>query len=193
MLIRWTPWDQLAADGTKPPGHERVRLLSRFSARRRHVALWIALWTAAVAAEVAVLRPALFDRDAPVQGLEVVFACVGGSFAACGLLAWRRRPDSRSGALMTATGFAFFLPALLGQIVSPLPATLAMWFVDLWSVLFIALLVSLFTAGRLESTVDKLLVFRVRAAAADPQLRVAAVRRGGRAQHAARLPRQADR
>ena len=105
------------------------------------------------------LRPALFDRDAPVQGLEVVFACVGGSFAACGLVAWRRRPDSRSGALMTATGFAFFLPAVLGQIESPLPATLAMWFVDLWSVLFIALLVSLLTAGRLESTVNKLLVF----------------------------------
>ena len=60
---------------------------------------------------------------------------------------------------MTATGFAFFLPALLGQIESPLPATLGMWFVDLWSVLFIALLVSLFNAGRLESTVDKLLVF----------------------------------
>ena len=30
---------------------------------------------------------------------------------------------------------------------------------DLWSVLFVALLVSLLTAGRLESTVDKLLVF----------------------------------
>ena len=117
------------------------------------------LWTAAVAAELLVLRPALFDRDAPVQGLEVVFACVGGSFAACGLVAWRRRPDSRSGALMTATGFAFFLPALFGQIDAPLAATLVTWWVDLWSVLFVALLLSLLTAGRLESMVDKLLVF----------------------------------
>ena len=46
----------------------------------------------------------------PVEGLEVVFACVGGSFAACGIVAWHRRPDSHTGALMTATGFAFFLP-----------------------------------------------------------------------------------
>ena len=158
MLIRWTPWDHLG-DVTKSPGREKVRLLSRFSARERHLGFWIALWAAAIAAEVAVLRPALFDRDAPVQGLEVVFACVGGSFAACGLIAWHRRPDSRSGVLMTTTGFAFFLPALWGQIDSPLLGTLATWFVDLWSVLFIALLVSLLTAGRLESTVNKLLVF----------------------------------
>jgi signal transduction histidine kinase len=144
---------------TKTPGREKVQVLRRFSARERHVAFWIALWTAAVAAEIAVLRPALFDRDAPVEGLEVVFACVGGSFAFCGLVAWHRRPDSRSGALMTATGFAFFLPALLGQIDSALAGTLATLLVDLWSVLFVALLVSLLSAGRLETTVDKLLVF----------------------------------
>jgi signal transduction histidine kinase len=159
VLIRWTPWDRLASEVTKSPGREKFRLLSRFGARERHLGFWVALWTAAVAAELAVLRPTLLDRDAPVQGLEVVFACVGGSFAACGLIAWRRRPDSRSGVLMTATGFAFFLPALWGQIDSPLLGTLATWFVDLWSVLFVALLVSLLTAGRLESTVDKLLVF----------------------------------
>jgi signal transduction histidine kinase len=159
VLIRWTPWDHLAGDGTGTRGREKVQLLSRFSVRERSLALWIALWTAAVAAELAVLRPALLDRDAPVQGLEVVFACVGGSFAACGLIAWRRRPDSRSGVLMTATGFAFFLPALLGQIDSSLTATLASLLVDFWSVLFVALLVSLLSAGRLESTVDRLLVF----------------------------------
>jgi signal transduction histidine kinase len=159
MLIRGTPRGNLASDVTKPLGRENVQLLRRFTARERHLAFWIALWTAAVAAEVAVLRPAFFNRDAPVQGLEVVFACVGGSFAACGIVAWHRRPDSRSGALMTATGFAFFLPALLGQIDSALAATVATWLVDLWSVLFVALLVSLLSAGRLESAVDRLLVF----------------------------------
>ena len=105
MLIR-APWVAVAGDVTE---------LRRFSARERHIAFWAALWTAAVVAELLVLRPALLDRDEPVQGLEVVFACVGGSFAACGLVAWHRRPDSRSGALMTATGFAFFLPTLLGR------------------------------------------------------------------------------
>jgi signal transduction histidine kinase len=149
MLIR-TPWVAVASDVTE---------LRRFTARERHVAFWTALWTAAVVAELLVLRPALFDRDEPVQGLEVVFACVGGSFTACGLIAWHRRPDSRSGALMTATGFAFFLPSLLGQLGTPLADTIALLFVDLWSVLFVALLVSLLTAGRLETTLDKLLVF----------------------------------
>jgi signal transduction histidine kinase len=159
VSMSWTPWEHLASGETSSPGRERVQLLSRFSGRERRPAFWIALWTAAVAAELAVLRPALFDRDTPVDGLQVVFACVGGSFAACGIVAWHRRPDSRSGALMTATGFAFFLPSLLGQIDSAAAATLGTWLVDLWSVLFVALLVSLLTAGRLESSVDRLLVF----------------------------------
>ena len=159
MLIRTTLWDHLPSAGTRPSGGEKVQRLSRIASRDRHVAFWVALWTATVAAELLVLRPALFDRDGPVQGLEVVFACVGGSFAACGLIAWRRRPDSRSGALMTATGFAFFLPALFGQIEAPLPATLVAWWVDLSSVFFVALLLTLLTAGRLESRLDKLLVF----------------------------------
>ena len=161
MLIRRTPWDSLAVDMTQPvsSSQSRTQLLTRFTARDRHVAFWVAMWTLVVAAELAALRPALFDRTEPVQGLELVFACIGGSFAACGLIAWRRRPDSRSGALMTATGFAFFLPSLLGQLDSPLAGTLAVLLVDLWSVLFVALLVSLLSAGRLESLVDKLLVF----------------------------------
>jgi len=60
---------------------------------------------------------------------------------------------------MTATGFAFFLPTLLGELGTPFGDTLAVLFVDLWSVLFVAVLVTLLTAGRLETTVDKLLVF----------------------------------
>lgn len=161
MLIRRMPWDNLAVDLTEPPvaSRRRAQLLSRFTARDRRVAFWVALWTLVVVAELAVLRPALLNRDQPVQGLELVFACIGGSFAACGLIAWHRRPDSRSGALMTATGLAFFLPSLLGQIHAPLATTIATLFVDLWSVLFVALLVSLLSAGRLESLVDKLLVF----------------------------------
>jgi signal transduction histidine kinase len=159
MRIHRTPWEHLAVAMTAPLNRGRAQLLSRFTARDRNVAFWAALWTAAVAAELVALRPALFARDAPVQGLEVVFACVGGSFAACGLVAWHRRPDSRSGALMTATGFAFFLPSLLGQIDGPLAGTLATLFVDLWSVLFVALLVSLLSAGRLETILDRLLVF----------------------------------
>src|SRR3977135_3665221 len=104
MLIR-APWESVASDATE---------LRRFNERERHVAFWVALWTAAVVAELLVLRPALFARARPSQGLEVVFACVGGSFAACGIVAWPRRPDSHTGALMTATGFAFLVPSLVG-------------------------------------------------------------------------------
>ncbi len=83
------------------------------------------LWIAVVVAELLALRPVLFDREAPIQWLDVVFTLVGGSFAAFGLVAWRRRPDSRSGRLMTATGFAFFVQPLLSQIDAPLASTVA--------------------------------------------------------------------
>src|SRR5688500_1165469 len=85
---------------------------------------WLALWFLAAVAEALVLRPVLFDADAPIDGLDVVFSLVGGSFVAFGLVAWRRRPDSRSGLLMTATGFAFFVGPLLSQLDAPLAQTL---------------------------------------------------------------------
>ncbi len=37
---------------------------------------------------------------------------VGWSFIGTGLFAWWRRPENRTGALMTATGFAWFLQAM---------------------------------------------------------------------------------
>jgi hypothetical protein len=67
------------------------------------------------------LRPVLFDP--PVDGLAVVFSLVWLSFAAFGLVAWWRRPDSRSGTLMTATGFAFFVSPLLSQVDGALAAS----------------------------------------------------------------------
>src|SRR5687768_18587458 len=100
-------------------------------------AVWAALWVAAALAEALALRPVLLDREAPIQGIEVVFTLVGGSFAACGLVAWRRRPDSRSGMLMTATGFAFLVSQLLSQVESELAATLRVLFVDVWIFFFV--------------------------------------------------------
>jgi len=100
----------------------------------------------------------LFERDAPIQGLEVVFTLVGGSFAAFGLVAWRRRPDSRSGLLMTAMGFAFLVPILLSQLASPLALTARAFVSDAWVFFFVALLLTLLTSGRLQSRFDRLLV-----------------------------------
>ena len=47
------------------------------------------------------------------RGLFAAFTLVvGWSFIGTGLFAWWRRPENRTGALMTATGFAWFLPAM---------------------------------------------------------------------------------
>ena len=112
------------------------------------------MWTLAIAAELAALLPIVTDRGAPVTGPAIVLNLVGGSFAACGLIAWRRRPDSRSGALMTATGFAFFVPALLGPRDSELAVTIASLVADLWILFFVPLILTLLTAGRMRARVD---------------------------------------
>ncbi len=83
-------------------------------------------------------------------------AALGGSFTGTGLYAWWRRPDNRSGALMTWVGFLWFLSALgfsdntvaftVGQFTEPLP---------------VAALVHLVLAvpdGRLQSRYHRLLV-----------------------------------
>src|SRR5215207_4028520 len=100
-MIRWAPSEIGAPD---LPG---ASVLGRLRGSPPRGAMLIALWIAVVVAELLALRPVLFDREAPIQGLAVVFTLIGGSFAACGLVAWRRRPDSHSGMLMTATGFLF--------------------------------------------------------------------------------------
>ena len=51
--------------------------------------------------------------------VRMIFRLVGAAFVACGLIAWRRRPDSYSGLLMTATGFLLFVEPLFAQFDSP--------------------------------------------------------------------------
>ena len=63
----------------------------------------------------------LGDEDVP--GYRLAFRLVGGAFVACGLIAWRRRPDSYSGLLMTATGFLLFVEPLFMQFDSPVVQT----------------------------------------------------------------------
>ena len=135
---------------------EVARIRSRFAARTRSRAFWIAWWAAAIAGELLALRP--FIDAGPVDGIGVVFALVGGSFCAFGLIAWHRRPDSRSGALMTATGFLFFAAPVLGRSTAPLAFTVCVLIVDLWIFSFVALLLTFLTAGRLQPGVDRWLV-----------------------------------
>ena len=97
------------ARGDPLVAERRTEALARFAAPRPGVVAWVTLWSLAAVLELLALLPIVTDRGAPVTGPAIVLDLVGGSFAAFGLIAWRRRPDSRSGALMTATGFVFFV------------------------------------------------------------------------------------
>jgi signal transduction histidine kinase len=146
-MISWAPFE--------------VPARASFEVRRIRppaAAIWAALWAAAIAAEALALRPVLWQSEGPVQGIAVVFTLVGGSFAACGLVAWRRRPDSHSGVLMTATGFLFFVEPLLGQLSGELANTVRVLAVDWWVFPFVALILTLLDSGRLVRRLDRLLV-----------------------------------
>jgi signal transduction histidine kinase len=81
---------------------------------------------------------------------------IGTGFVGVGLFAWDRRPDNRVGALMVATGFAWFL-SVFGNTEPALLFTVG----NLLSNLFVATAIHLllaFPSGRLGSNVDRWLV-----------------------------------
>ena len=142
-----------------PRGRGDTLLAQRFGAERR-TALWVFLWVLGAAATFGALAPVLF-RHVPFEPIDVAFRIVGASFVACGLVAWRRRPDNHSGLLMTATGFALFASPLLAQVDSPLAKTLALLLPDLWVLFFVPLVLTLLTGGRLRTVLDRVLVAAV--------------------------------
>ena len=81
---------------------------------------------------------------------------VGWSFVGTGLYAWRRRPETRFGLLMTLVGFAWFLSPLYAAD-APLVFTLGIGLGALWGPLFGHLLLS-FPTGRLATRARRRLV-----------------------------------
>jgi signal transduction histidine kinase len=142
-----------------PRGRGDTLLAQRFGERRTN-AIWVLLWVLGAAATFGALAPVLF-RHVPFEPIDVAFRIVGASFVACGLVAWRRRPDNHSGLLMTATGFALFASPLLAQLNAPLAKTLAMVLPDLWVLFFVPLVLTLLTGGRLRTVLDRVLVAAV--------------------------------
>ena len=132
--------------------------IGRFGAAEHGLGFWITLWALVLAAEFAALIPVIWPDEEQVETVQVIYRLIGGSFAVCGLIAWRRRPDSRSGLLMTAAGAGFFLSAIIGQFDPPLAQTASILVQELWAPFFVALVLTLLTGGRLESRVDWLLV-----------------------------------
>src|SRR3954447_18020913 len=114
--------------------------LGRLTAPTRSPWFWLALWVSSAAAGFVALIPALSDHGPPVQAHDVLHDLSGVSFAACGLAAWRRRPDSAVGAMLTIRGFGVLRSALLDQVGSSLAFTVSLLFCDLWIALYAALI-----------------------------------------------------
>src|SRR4051794_21602469 len=130
----------------------------RSPASRHRPEVWILLWGVTISAELGALLPELGGRGPPPPAWDIAFRLVGGSFAACGLVAWRRRPENRTGRLMVATGLSFLAGPLLEQFDAPVMQTLSLLLGDLWIVLLVVLLLS-FPSGRpLRSATDRALV-----------------------------------
>ena len=131
-----------------------LRRRYRFSAPQLGPGLWVGLWAALVAIVALVLAAWLLGDDEPA-GYRVLFRLVGGAFVACGLIAWRRRPDSYSGLLMTVTGFGLFAEPVFAAFGWD---TLADLGEDTWAIAIIWLLLTMLSGGRLVSRVDEALV-----------------------------------
>jgi signal transduction histidine kinase len=142
----------------RPVARFRVEELHRFTAPTRSAWFWVALWTAAVVASFAALIPALFDREPPMAANDVIHSLSGTSFAACGLVAWRRRRDSAIGPMLTLAGFGVLMPEILVQIDAPIAFTLALLLGELWILVYVVLILSFASGGRLTSSVDVVIV-----------------------------------
>ena len=142
----------------RPAARGRFRGLSRLTAPTHGASFWLTLWAAAAAAGTTALIPVLFDHGPSVPGYEVIHRLSGVSFAACGLIAWRRRPDSAVGRLLTLAGFGVLAEPILSQIDSPLAFTAATLVNEMWIIVYATLILSFVSGGRLVSTVDRVLV-----------------------------------
>jgi signal transduction histidine kinase len=116
----------------------------------------VVLWPLGIAAEVTAFV-FLFRDSAHVTAVDVVNRSVGGSFVACGLIAWQRRRDSRIGPLMTLTGFVFLAEAVLSGVDSSVAYTLGQWAANWWAPVFAALVLG-FPSGRIFSRVDRAVI-----------------------------------
>ena len=96
------------------------------------------------------------DHQEPKAVWAIFGPAVGWSFIGTGLYAWRRRPESRTGALMILLGFAWFLYTLQAAN-SALVYTLALVVGPLWGGVFLHLGLG-FPSGRLRDGLDRGLV-----------------------------------
>jgi PAS domain S-box-containing protein len=124
------------------------------SLRSRPSVFLVPLGLAAGAVALAIVVTSNHDRNIALDG--TLGLLLGWSFIGTGIVAWERRPENRTGALMVALGFVWFagsltsandsLPFTIGHLVGALPLAV-----------FIHLLCA-FPNGRLESRLERVLV-----------------------------------
>jgi signal transduction histidine kinase len=122
---------------------------------------WLRLALALAALAAGLVNLTLIARvgDAPPRSLPyLVIAIVGvsWSFVAAGLVAWRRRPDNHTGALMAAVGLAYALPGLR-LVQSPAGYTLYLLTATLPSAV-LAHLLAVFPDGRATSRLQRVFI-----------------------------------
>jgi signal transduction histidine kinase len=116
-----------------------------------------AIVLAALAAGAGVVAVVLASDHQDAKAVWAVFGpVIGWSFIGTGLYAWRRRPESRTGALMVLLGFAWFL-FTLNAANSPLVYTSALVIGGLWGGVFLHIGLS-FPSGRVAPGLDRALV-----------------------------------
>jgi signal transduction histidine kinase len=158
-MLSLTPWAGEMRDlVARPVARRRVEGLSRLTAPTRSPWFWVALWAAAAVASFVALIPVLFDRGPAMAANDVIHSLSGTSFAACGLVAWRRRRDSAVGPMLTIAGFGVLVPEVLAQVDAPIAFTLVLLFGELWIAVYAALILSFATGGRLTSSIDLVIV-----------------------------------
>src|SRR4051812_21294627 len=146
-----------SALATDARGSRSDAVLRRFSGPTRRPAFWIASWSIAAAAELLALASIVF-ADEPVPGYRGFFRLVGGVFVACGLIGWRRRPDSHSGPLMVAMGFGLLVEPVFALFESPTLRLFGDLLEDAWGIAAIALLLSFLNGGRIQGTAERVLI-----------------------------------
>ncbi len=118
--------------------------------------LWLLGTAGVVAGAGAVWLAAHQPPGRPTEPGAALELLVGASLLGCGIASWRARPENRLGAVMVATGFAWFA----AELVEVRPAwlnTIGLAVQSVWIVGLVWLLLA-FPSGRLHRRLDRWLV-----------------------------------